>query len=111
MRATGAGGVCRYMRLQGGHYHDWRKVQYKIRDRNKNSIATRVRVCNHARMKLHDYRIKNKLSISELAALLGLSQPYVSQILRGDRIGSIKTAKQIQERTGGKVKAAEVLGV
>jgi transcriptional regulator with XRE-family HTH domain len=62
-------------------------------------------------MKLEAYRLKHKLSRSELAEHLGLSQSYVSQILRGDRIGSIKTARKIQERTGGKVKAADILGI
>ena len=37
---------------------------------------------------------------NDVAALCGISQPYVSRLLRGDRSCSLKTALRIQARTG-----------
>jgi transcriptional regulator with XRE-family HTH domain len=62
-------------------------------------------------MDLKTYQIKKRLTISELAAHVGISQPYMSEILLGYKVPSVSIAKQIQERTGGKVKAADVLGI
>jgi transcriptional regulator with XRE-family HTH domain len=75
------------------------------------SVADSICLCEYTGMKLTDYITRTKLTIPELAERLGLSRPYVTQLLNGTRGASVKTAKQIQERTGGKVKAADVLGI
>ena len=61
--------------------------------------------------KLKSYRDRKKLSTPELAKLLGLSRTYTIQLLNGSRGASVSTAKQIEQRTGGKVKATDVLGL
>lgn len=61
--------------------------------------------------KLKSYRDRKKLSTPELAKLLGLSRTYTIQLLNGSRSASVSTAKQIEQRTGGKVKATDVLGL
>lgn len=62
-------------------------------------------------MTLSEYRIKKKLTVTALAEELGFSVPYTSQLLNGTRNASINTAREIEKRTGGKVKAVVIMGL
>jgi len=62
-------------------------------------------------MTLKDFWLKSGLTQELLAQMLGLSRSYTVQLLNGTRKASVQTAKQIQVKTKGKVKAMTVLGL
>ncbi len=60
-------------------------------------------------MKLRDYLYFNHIQIKELAETLMIAPSYLSDISRGMRTPSYRLAKSIEEKTGGKVTAEEIL--
>lgn len=57
-------------------------------------------------MTLDEYMGDRKISDTAMAALVGVSQPYIWRIRRGERRPSILVAFRIEEATKGAVKAA-----
>ena len=54
-------------------------------------------------MNLKEYIEENRMSQEDFARAVGLSQPYISQLVSRDRIPSLKVAIKIETFTHGKV--------
>lgn len=54
-------------------------------------------------MKLRDWRKTRNLTMAQAVEVLGLSQPSISRIERGEQWPDKGTMQQIMERTGGEV--------
>lgn len=54
-------------------------------------------------MKLRDWRKSKNLTMAEAVEILGLSQPSISRIERGEQWPDRETAQQIMARTDGAV--------
>lgn len=62
--------------------------------------------CN---MRLKDYLIHEKIKSHVFAKELGVSATYFSQVALNKKVPSVKIARAIEEKTGGKVKKEELL--
>ena len=54
-------------------------------------------------MKLRDWRKQRHLTMAEAVAILGISQPSISRIERGEQWPDKDTMQQIIDRTDGEV--------
>ena len=57
---------------------------------------------------LKDYRVKNKLTQSEVAQMSGYSQPYINDLERGNRGAKPETWEKLARALGGTVE--ELMG-
>lgn len=62
-------------------------------------------------MTLHEFIQKQGMTTSSVATALGVSQPYISRLLRGERTCSPRLAMRIEDWSGGKVAAANINAV
>ena len=62
-------------------------------------------------MKLVNYLLKNRLKQKEFVKSVGISESYLSLLLRGKRTPSVPVALQIERATSGEVTALELLGL
>lgn len=60
-------------------------------------------------MKLKDYLIKNKISITEFSRQLEHSRPHLSKVINGRLIPSLYLAKIIERETKGEVKIIDLI--
>ena len=60
-------------------------------------------------MDLKTYCKVENIKFNELARKLGLSAPFITQIIKGDRRPSPEIAQKIEEKTGGQVTRMELL--
>lgn len=60
-------------------------------------------------MNLKQYLSKRKMSISEMARLLGVSKQYMSLIIKGKKFPSIHLSRDIESITNGEITAYELL--
>ena len=60
-------------------------------------------------MTLADYLKENGLTQREFASRIGRSRSYVSMLLSGRKVPGLRTAKSIQDATGGQVSAFSLL--
>lgn len=54
-------------------------------------------------MTIEEYRAWKKLTLTELASEIGISQPYLTQLIKGLRTPSPTVAKAFKRATGGHV--------
>jgi DNA-binding transcriptional regulator YdaS (Cro superfamily) len=59
-------------------------------------------------MNLQDFLTKTGITQSAFSKMVGLSQPFIAQIIMGHEKAGIKTAMRIQEITKGQVTIADV---
>lgn len=71
------------------------------------ALDVAIAMCNVTAMHLATYATQKKLSRKDLAKMLGLSSPFVSQLISGTRTPSLAVAQKIEKATGGKVKPAD----
>lgn len=57
----------------------------------------------HLMSKLSDYLIRNGISQSDFAKMVGVGQPTISKFVRGEAGPSVSTAARISRCTGGEV--------
>ena len=62
-----------------------------------------ISTCYHHGMKLKDYLTKKDLSQAEFSEMIGVSQPFVSQLVNGERLPSLTIATKIRVATKGAV--------
>jgi len=63
-------------------------------------------------MNLKQYRLKQKLSVIEMARIIKVTRQHVYEIeSKSDTRPSVKLAKIIERKTNGEVTAKELLGV
>lgn len=60
-------------------------------------------------MRLSEYLKETKLTQEEFAALVGVTRPFITNILNGKRNPSIQLAIRIDEVTNGKVPLKDLL--
>lgn len=60
-------------------------------------------------MRLKDYLMTENIKSYAFAKELGVSTTYFSQVTLNRKVPSVKIAKAIEEKTGGKVKKEELL--
>lgn len=60
-------------------------------------------------MKLRDWRKQRNLTMAEAVEILGLSQPSISRLERGEQWPDKTTIQRIIERTDGEVTANDFL--
>jgi len=60
-------------------------------------------------MRLEDYLKQHKLTQREFARRIGRSRSYVSMMMRGRKVPSLRTTNLIEEETGGVVSAFSML--
>lgn len=62
-----------------------------------------------APMKLSDWLLKDGRKQREIAALFGISEGYLSQLVQGNRLGSLPVAVRIERATKGAVTASDLM--
>jgi transcriptional regulator with XRE-family HTH domain len=58
-------------------------------------------------MNLKEYLTKKNISQEDFARSIGLSQPYISQLVNSERLPSLKVASKIETLTKGSVLATD----
>ena len=60
-------------------------------------------------MTLSDYKERQRMTLAQMAELLGISLGYASDLVNGKSGCSLELAVRIEEATGGKVRCRDLL--